>query len=937
MKKILFFSFALLATLSVYAQELQPMPIDSAIRFGKLDNGLTYYIRHNENPKQRAEFHIAQAVGAILEEDSQNGLAHFLEHMAFNGTQHFAGKGIINYFESIGVNFGGNINAYTSIDQTVYRLSDVPTIREGIIDSALLVMHDWSCALLLEGDEIDAERGVIREEWRTRMNSAPRRMWSESQKQKFPDSQYAKRNVIGDTAVINNFPYQVLRDYYHKWYGPDLQAIIVVGDIDVDKVENKIKALWSDVPARANRGERPYYTINNNVEPIVSIVKDKEAQQSRIEIDFKHDPMPEAIRTSTLAYQINTINQLITDIIDERFQELAQKPDANFMGGGSAYGELVKTKDAFFFVVVPKEGKEIASYQDLVYEIEKIKRYGFTNSELERAKANMLSRYEKSYNERNNQRNISLTQEYINNFLSQEAIPGIEWEYNYVKNILPVISVNVINKIAQQYIGDDNTIIAFQGPEKEGVNFPTRQEAIQILKSADQLAIEAPKEEELNRPLVAQVPKAGKIKKVKENKALGTTEWTLKNGIKIVFKPTTFKSDEILFSAVSKGGTSLIDNVNDLPSAEMATSIIEYAGLGDFSMLELQKVLTGKNVSISPSINTITESIDGSTTVADLEILLQLNYLYFTNIRRDDESYKTLMALLENSIINRDKNIKNVFADSVSMFSTNHSPRTILMNKEFLDKVNQDKAIEIFRQRFDNPADFTFFFTGNIDPKDKKTQNIILTWIGGLKTNKHFEDFKDQGVRAPLGKQKNYFSREMTIHTASNRIQYTSYDMPYSLEVEYNMDVIGRCLDMRYLESVREKEGGSYGVGTYGYSADRPYKRAILIMQFDTDPLKQEKLMQIIHQEVDNMAQNGPLDTDLQKSKESLLKDFAEDIEKNDYWDGDILPSYYLWGVDYYTGFNDLIKGITSETVKNTLNQLLKSGNVFEVVMMPKE
>ena len=934
MKRLVILALAAIAVISLNAQDLQPIPIDSAVRYGKLENGLTYYIRHNEEPKQRAEFHIAQAVGAILEEDSQNGLAHFLEHMAFNGTQHFEGKGIINYFESIGVNFGGNINAYTSIDQTVYRLSDVPTIREGIIDSALLVMHDWSCALLLEGDEIDAERGVIREEWRTRMNTASRRMWGEAQKQKFPGSQYAKRDVIGDTAVINNFPYQVLRDYYHKWYGPDLQAIIVVGDIDVDQVENKIKALWSDVPARENRGERPYYTIDDNKEPIVSVVLDKEAQQSRIELNYKHDPMPEEVRTSMAGYLFGIVNQLITNIIDERFQEIAQKPDANFIGGGAAYDELVKTKDAFYLVAIPKEGKEKATYQDLIYQAEKIKRYGFTISELERAKANMLSSYEKSYNERNNQRNIALTNEYIRNFLSQEPIPGIAWEYDFVKNTLPMLTVDMLNRIVAQYITDENIIIAFQGPEKEGVTFPTREEAVDIFRSSDQLAIEAPTEENLDRPLVAKVPKAGKIKKVTENTTFGTTEWLLKNGVKVVFKPTKFKSDEILMSALSKGGTSLIDNPDDLPSAELATAIIEYAGLGEFSMLDLQKVLTGKNVSVSPSINTFSEGLDGSSSVADFETMLQLNYLYFTNIRRDDESYQTLMSLLDNVVVNRDKNVKNVFSDSVSVFTTNHSPRTIIMNKEFLNKVDQEKAMRIFRERFANPADFTFVFTGNIDPNNKQTKQLILTWLGGLKTNKQFEDFKDQNIRVPLGKQKNYFPKEMTIHTASNRIQYTSYDMPFSLENDDNMDVIGRCLDMRYLESVREKEGGSYGVGTYGYCTKRPVDAAVLIMQFDTDPEKQERLMQIIHQEVQTMAKDGPLDTDLQKSKESMLKDFQEDIEKNSYWDN-TLSSYYVWGLDRHTGFADRVKGITSETVKATLNKLLESGNVLEVVMYP--
>ena len=360
---------------TLFAQEAQPLPIDSNVRVGVLSNGLTYYIRHNEKPKQRAEFHIAQAVGAILEEDHQNGLAHFLEHMAFNGTQHFPGKGIINYFESVGVNFGGDINAYTSLDETVYRLSNVPTVRPGMVDSALLVMRDWSAGLSLQGDEIDNERGVIREEWRTGA-SANRRMWKESNKQKYVGSQYAKRDVIGDTAVINNFSYQALRDYYKKWYGPDLQSIVVVGDINVDSIEAKIKQLWADVPARANRGERPIYPIANNVEPIVSIVTDKEAQQTRIELEYKHDVLPAEAEGTMYAYTLDLFNNLISTILNYRFSEITQNPDASFVGAYGYYGEIVKSKDGFQLIAIPKEGQEKKALNDLLTEAEKVKRFG---------------------------------------------------------------------------------------------------------------------------------------------------------------------------------------------------------------------------------------------------------------------------------------------------------------------------------------------------------------------------------------------------------------------------------------------------------------------------------------------------------------------------------------------------------------------------------
>ena len=503
MKKLILSTLVLALSLTMTAQQSQPLPIDSAVRVGKLENGLTYYIRHNEYPKQRAEFHIAQAVGAILEEDHQNGLAHFLEHMAFNGTEHFAGKGIIEYFESIGVNFGGNINAYTSLDETVYRLSEVPTTREGIIDSALLVMHDWACGLLLLEEEIDNERGVIREEWRTGMG-ASRRMWKHSNMLKYPGSQYAKRDVIGDTAVINNFEYDALRDYYKKWYGPDNQAIIVVGDIDVDKIEEKIKALWADVPARQNRGERPLYSVDDNEQPIVAIVKDKEAQNTRIELEFKKGKLPKEFRGTDAAYVQAGMLDMICDMFNNRLQELAVDPNASFTGAGSFYGETVKEKDAFTAVYIAKQGQETQAYKDLLTQLEKVRRYGFTTSELERVKKEWLSHYEKAYNERATVRNIGRAQECIRHYLDGAPMPGEEWEYQMVQQLLPMISVDMLNQIAQQLVTDANLIISFQAPVEAVL--PTEAEAVELLAAMKNEEIEAPVEEAIRENLVEVAP-----------------------------------------------------------------------------------------------------------------------------------------------------------------------------------------------------------------------------------------------------------------------------------------------------------------------------------------------------------------------------------------------------------------------------------------------
>ena len=932
MKRLILSTLVLALSIVAMAQQHQPLPIDSAVRVGKLENGLTYYIRHNEYPKNRAEFHIAQAVGATMEEDHQNGLAHFLEHMAFNGTEHFEGKGIIEYFESIGVNFGGNINAYTSLDETVYRLSEVPTIREGIIDSALLVMHDWACGLSLLENEIDNERGVIREEWRTGAQ-ANRRMWKAINPLKYPGSQYAKRDVIGDTAVINNFTYDALRDYYKKWYGPDNQAIIVVGDIDVDQIEAKIKALWADVPARVNRGERPLYSVDDNMEPIVAIVRDKEAQYTRIEMEFKKPQLPKQFRCTDAAYVQNIAIELVCDMFNNRLTELSMKPEASFVGAGSYYGELVKEKDAFVAVYLAKQGQEVAAYKDLLTQLEKMRRYGFTNAELDRVKKETVSAYEKSYNERNTVRNIAYAQECIRHYLSDQPMPGIAWEFQTIKQILPMLSVDMLNQVAQSWVTDENLIISFQVTDAEKSVLPSEAEVIELLAAVKNEKIAAPVEEAIRENLVKKAPKSGKIKKTAYNETLGTTEWTLSNGVRVVVKPTTFKQDEIRFMGRSQGGLSLVATEN-LASGALATSIIELAGIADMSATDLQKALTGKQVSLSPSIDEYSEGISGVSTIKDLETLLQLNYLYFTAPRRDEESFQTLMSILDSQLANRDKNPKAAWSDSISMMASNHSERTLIMNKELLVQVDLDKALQIYKERFANPADFTFYFVGNIDPEDKAFQKLVCTWLGGLKTSKILETAADDKVRVIAGDATNYFTREMETKTASNRIQYTSYDMPYTLANMLNMEMIGRILSTRYLESIREREGGSYGVGCAGWMNLHPVPSAQLVMQFDTDPEKQKKLMSIIHEEVMTIVENGPLAKDLQKEKESMLKDFEEDLEKNGYWNT-ILLMYYKNGINYITDYKAAVEAITAETVQATLKKLVEAGNVFEVVMLP--
>ncbi|MCE1154916.1 MAG: insulinase family protein [Bacteroidales bacterium] len=933
-RKLLFMAVLLGISLFASAQQLVPVPMDPQIRYGKLDNGLTYYIRKNQQPKERAEFYIAQNVGAILENDDQNGLAHFLEHMAFNGTKHYPGKLLIEYFESIGVKFGTNINAYTSLDETVYNLSDVPTTRQSVIDSALLVLHDWSSFITLAGEEIDNDRGVIREEWRTGAG-AERRMWKASNYLKYPGSQYAKRDVIGDTAVINNFSHKAIRDYYEKWYRPDLQAIYVIGDVDVDWVEQRIKTMFADIPAKPNAGERPVYEIADNVEPIISVVKDKEARMTRIELEYKHKKLPQEVKLSMAGYLTGVLNQMISTIMGYRFDEITQRADAPFVGGYAMYGELVKSTDAFQLLVVPKEGKELEGLAALLSEAEKLRRFGFTNSEVERAKSELMKSMENAYNDRENQKNRNLVREYVRHYLDAEPIPGIEWEYQTLQQIMPHVTADRLNQIVKNYVTDENLIVSFMAPDKPSVIIPTNEQVLATLDAVKKAEYTANKEDDINRPLIAKVPKAGKIKKVSTNATLGTTEWVLKNGVTVVFKPTEFKKDEILLSAFSEGGVSKVKNTKDIISASMAAQVVVNNGLGSFSQVDLNKVLAGKMASVSPQIGSYTEGFNGRSSVSDFETMMQLVHLYFTAPRTDKEAFASLMNMYKASLANAASDPRIAFNDSVTMMVNNRHPRTVVLNMNTIELLDQERALAIFKERFGMPGDFTFVFTGNINPDDPAVRQAILTYLGGLKSKSKKETFTDVKIRKPRGLANNHFQRKMEINKASNFILYSG-QLPYTMVNRTAMTAIGNILNMRYLESIREKEGGSYGVGVRGSASNTPIEEGIIMMQFDTDPEKQQRLMAIIHKEVDDIVKKGPREDDLQKVKENMLKKYSEDLRENNWWQSTIV-SYYQDELNFVDDYTKAVNALTPQFIQETLKRIVDQGNVMEVVMKPAE
>ncbi|MBB3186770.1 M16 family metallopeptidase [Microbacter margulisiae] len=912
------------------AQQLSLVPTDPQVRIGKLDNGLTYYIRHNNLPKNRADFYIVQKVGAILENDNQNGLAHFLEHMSFDGTENFPGKGIINFFEQHGVRFGENVNAYTSLDETVYNLTNVPTLHQGTIDSSLLVLHDWSHFVLLKGNAIDNERRVIMEEWRTRA-SASRRMWKEINSIIYAGSQYAKRDVIGDTAVILHCPYQALRDYYKKWYRPDLQGIIVVGDIDVDKTEAEIKQLFGSIPNPANQAKRIVYAIPDNEKPIVAIVTDPEATSSAIIIRYKHDPMPDSLKKTILGYVAQVRNSLISIMINNRFQDLAQQPNAPFTFALNEYGDITKSKDAFMFYMIPREGQYKEAFRVLMNEIEKIKRYGFTASEYERAKAEMLTQLQNQYNNRDKQETQTYVNEYIANFLNFDPIPGIAWEYKMTQALLPKLPLEILSQQAEKYITNSNILVSIQAPENEKSKLPTTGQVLDMMNAVKTAKLEPYKDSTIHKPLLSTIPKPGSIVKTIENKEMGTTEWILSNGIKVMLKPTNFKTDEIRLGAVAYGGLSLVPT-DQLPSASVTCDVINSTGLGDFSPIDLNKLLAGKIANVSPAMNDYEESFSGYSSVKDFSTMMQMLYLYFVAPRKDFNAYKVFMNNMRTNLANAANNPNQAFNDSVVTMLYNHSPRKFVFHLSTLDKISLEQIMNIYRERFANPANFTFFLVGNINPDTIKT--TVLTYLGGLTTSKKTETWKDQNIRFPNGKIESVFKREMETPKTSNFIFYhdkAKYTLPDILAAK----ILGNILTIRYTQSIREKNGGAYSVGVLGTVSRLPFPQTLLYMQFDTDPKLDAKMLGIIHQELQKIADNGPAAEDLTKVKDNLLKKHAEELEDNNWWIS-TLNSYYIPHINYVNNYNTIVDNITGKTIQDLAKQLITKMNRLEVVMQPK-
>ena len=912
--------------------QMPPIPTDPNVRIGKLENGLTYYIRHNELPENRADFYIAQKVGSILEEENQRGLAHFLEHMCFNGTTNFPGKGIINWLESIGVKFGQNLNAYTSIDETVYNINNVPVIRDGIVDSCLLILHDWANDLTLAEKEIDNERGVIHEEWRTGQG-AMMRMYEQALPKAFEGSKYGHRLPIGTIEVIDNFPYQALRDYYEAWYRPDQQGIVVVGDIDVDKVEAKIKEMFSPIEMPANAPKRKYEVVPDNKEPIITIAKDKEQPATLIYLWHKHPATPNEAK-GNIGYLVQSyMFNMISSMMHARLEELRQGANPPFIQAASGNNDflLAKTTEAFVGMAMSKDDGIPTALSALVREIERARRFGFTASEYSRAKADYLRSLESAYNERDKMKNNQYVQEYVRHFIDNEPIPGIETEYALMNQLAPNIPVEAINSILPQLIKDENIVVNIFGPDKEGMVYPTEAEILDILKQTKAEEITAYVDKVSDEPLMKETPKAGKIVKT-EAGPFGSTALTLSNGVRVVIKNTDFKADEIRMTAFSPGGTSLFDTKEAI-QLRMFNSVAGLGGLGNFSNVDLEKVLAGKKVGISTSVSGLTERVNGNCSPKDFETLMQLVYLSFTAPRMDNDAFESFKQRTKASLANQEADPSTALSDTLNHEMYGNHPMAMRFKTEMVDQIDYNRIMEMYMDRFKEAGDFTFLFVGNINLDEVKP--FIETYLGGLPTINRKENFKDIKMDIRKGAHKNVFEKEMKTPKATV-INIISGQCKFNPKNYLLMSMLSQTMNMVYLETIREKEGASYGVSAFGQMNCYPKEEAIFQIYFDTDPAKREKMEQIVMAEMQKVAKEGPKPEHLAKVKEFMLKQYTEQIKENGYWLNRLLD-YYFNKVDMNTGYEKLVNEITVKDVKNFTKALLDQGNIIEVTMTAKE
>ncbi|MDD5997721.1 MAG: insulinase family protein [Bacteroidales bacterium] len=908
---------------------------DTSFVVGKLSNGMTYYIRHNHQTPNVAEFYIAQNVGSILEEPRQRGLAHFLEHMAFNGTYNFPGAekgGLREWCEKVGIKFGANLNAYTSVDETVYNISSAPVNKTGVEDTCLLILHDWSHYLLLKDDEIDKERGVITEEWRTRRSSkAVQRLWEEAMPVIYKGSKYEDCLPIGSMDVVANFPYDDLRDYYKKWYRPDLQAIIVVGDIDVKKTEAKIKRIFNEIPAQQNPAERVYYPVPDNDKMIVFAKKDKEQPISLFSLYMKRDAPSRQDKQLKSDYFDGIKMYIIRHAANERLQKLSKLEQPPFMSSAFHNGGFFvsNTKEAISLSVSCISGKIESGIETAVTELERLRQHGITAGELKRAKAEILRMAEVEYAERDKRRNGHYVRTCLKNFTNGEPMLSAEYELALVKEAIETIDLEQVNRLIKEVITDKNQVVTLFGPEN-ATDWPTEESLEQMITNIQGQSMIAYHDEDIPDQLMTVLPKSGKIKKEKES-THGYREFLLSNGMRIYAKSTDIEDDKINMNIFSLGGQSIYPDA-DIPNLRYAISVVTSSGVGDLDEDKLDKVLSGKTVRVQPYLQGETEGMRGSSSVKDLETMFQLVNLYFTKPRKDNDAFLNLMNKQRSFLSNRDANPNVTLNDSVSAVVYNKHPRKQPTTIETLDKVSYERILEIYKERFANAADFCVILTGKIDYD--KLRPLLCRYFASLPAKGKAEKVVDRGINVQRGEKTCVFNRKQATPSAVNRIFITA-DIEYSALNDLKLNAFCQLMRMIYTEKVREEKGGTYGVSVSGELSRTPKPEALISISFNTDPDKNDDLLPIIFQQLDSIAILGPQPKDLDKVKEYEKKTYGQLLVNNNYWEY-VKYNELVNFVDFDKDYLRLVDSLTCEDIRKFAQLILNQKNKLRITMMPE-
>ncbi len=907
----------------------EELPIDSLATVGQLDNGLRYVIRKNQKPENRVELRLVVNAGSVLEDEDQRGLAHFVEHMAFNGTKNFAKQELVDYLELIGMRFGPDLNAYTSFDETVYMLT-VPTDSAEVVETAFQILEDWAHQISFEPEEIDKERGVVVEEWRLG-RGAQRRMFDEQLPILLKDSRYATRLPIGQKAVLDTFQHEALRRFYRTWYRPDLMGLVAVGDLDPAALEALVQDYFARIPAAASPRDRTVFPVPDHEETLFAIATDPEATYNSVSIYYKMDVRPQG---TVSAYRRSLIEALYHQMFNQRLHELTKRPEPPFLGAYSGQGRWLRSKEFFILGAGVQNNGFDAGLEALLLEAARVREFGFTASELEREKKEMLRGMEQSYRERDKQQSSRFAAEYVRHLLTDEAIPGIAKEYQLYQDLLPGIALAEVNALASEWTSEKNRVIAVEAPEQEGIAVPNERDLRAIFAAVAQQEIAPYADEVSDEPLVAQVPAPAAIVARNQIPEIGVTWWTLANGIRVCLKPTDFKNDEILFRAYSPGGHSLVPDA-DYVAASTAASVVSEGGVGPFDKIELEKKLAGKVVRVAPWISNLREGLSGSASPEDVQTLFELIYAFFTAPRPDSTAFQAYQTRMKGSIQNRSARPETAFSDTIAVTMAQYHHRARPWSLELLDEMDLAASMAVYQDRFADAGDFSFFFVGNFTLE--AMEPLVCTYLGGLPATEREEAWRDVGIEAPAGVIDKAVYRGIEPKSQS-RLIFTG---PFEYDGWKNnlgLRAMTSVLQIKLREVLREDLGGTYGVWISSSSARYPDEEYRISITFGSDPERVEELTQVIFEQIDSLKTVGTTDLYIDKVKEMRQRQREIDLKENSFWVGS-LASLDFNGVDprRLIQYPALVDSLTAEAVQQAAQNYFNMDRYVRVVLYPEE